>query len=190
VIAARAGVPAGAYYTRGRRLATAEAIDTEDNDRTEDNDQLVSLLVVHPADIDPDAAQRAFADLAWLGEPLDGGSGAGWLRILTDLELPVRDGSRSTVRKSAMLDVGPVRSSGTSLRVPIAWHSATFAPLFPVFAGELLIDASMLTLSGHYAPPFGRLGLLMDQTLLHFVARRSGQALLDRVARQCGAPPA
>jgi hypothetical protein len=144
--------------------------------------QLVSLLVVHSADTDPDAAQKAFADLAWLGEPVDGAPEAGWRRVLTDLELPVGDGSGPAVRKSAVLDVGQPRWTDTGLQVPISWHSATLAPLFPVFAGHIELDGSMLTLSGQYVPPFGRLGLLMDQALLHFVARRSGQALLARIA--------
>lgn len=107
--------------------------------------------------------------------------------MLTDLELPVGDGSGPAVRKSALLDVGRPQWSDTRLHVPISWRSATLAPLFPVFAGHIELDNSMLTLSGQYVPPLGRLGLLMDQALLHFVARRSGQALLARIASRVAA---
>jgi len=164
-------------------------LDTEGSPDTREIGQLVPLLVVHSADIDPDAAQGAFADLAWLGEPVDGAPETGWRRVLTDLELPVGDGSGPAVRKAAVLDVGQPHLTDTGLQVPIAWHSATLAPLFPVFAGHIELDRSMLTLSGQYVPPFGRLGLLMDQALLHFVARRSGQALLARVASRVGTQP-
>jgi hypothetical protein len=56
------------------------------------------------------------------------------------------------------------------------------APLFPVFAGHLRLTESSLVLEGRYAPPFGRLGLLIDERILHFVARRTAQAFLARLA--------
>ena len=134
--------------------------------------------------IDPDRVRAAFAELGWLGRPVDAAPGAGWRRIATDLELPVRDGSGPAVRKAALIDVGAVRETDEGQRVPIAWCSASLTPLFPVFAGHLEITRSGLALAGRYAPPFGRVGLLIDQGLLNFVATRTAQALLAKVMRQ------
>jgi hypothetical protein len=148
-------------------------------------DETVALHVVHRADIDLDRARDAFADPAWLGQPADVAPGHGWRRINADLELPVRDGSGPAVRKAAVVEIGSPRETDAGLSVPIAWSSASFTPLFPVFAGTLAIKRSSLVLTGQYAPPFGRMGMLIDQTLLHFVATRSAKALLATVARRC-----
>ena len=154
------------------------------------SDEAVVLRVVHRADIDLERARAAFADPGWLGqassdEPVDG-----WRRIATDLELPIRDGSGPAVRKTAVVDVGVPRETNGGVVVPLAWRSASFAPLFPVFAGQVEIRRSSVTLAGRYAPPFGRMGMLIDQTLLHFVATRSATALLATVAGRCQKGPA
>ena len=154
--------------------ATDRAIATE----------TVSLYVTHRAHVDPDRARATFADLSWLGRPVDGAPGPEWRRIAADLELPVRDGSGPAVRKAALIDVGAVQEADGGLRVPIAWCSASLTPLFPVFAGHLEITRSGLALAGRYAPPFGRVGLLIDQGLLNFVATRTAQAFLAKVMRQ------
>jgi len=150
--------------------------------------ETVSLYVTHHASIDPARARAAFADLDWLGEPVEPAPGAGWQRIASDLELPVRDGSGPAVRKAALIDVGAVRESDGRLDVLIAWRSASLTPLFPVFAGHLEITRSGLAIAGDYAPPLGTVGLLLDQGLLHFVAVRTAQAFLARVARQSQEP--
>jgi hypothetical protein len=41
-----------------------------------------------------------------------------------------------------------------------------------------------MVLEGRYAPPVGKLGLLLDQALLHLVARRTAGALVARLATQ------
>jgi hypothetical protein len=148
-------------------------------------DEAVTLHVVHKAEIDRDCARAALVDLSWLGQPVDEGPGDGWHRIATDLELPVQDGSGPAVRKAAVVDLGEVHETRNGLSLPIAWRSASFTPLFPVFAGQLEITKSSLVLTGRYAPPFGQIGLLMDQALLHFVATRTAKALLATLARPC-----
>ena len=149
------------------------------------SDDDVALSVVHRATIDVDRARDALADPSWLG-PVTGDVPAdGWRRITTDLELPVFDGSGPAVRKSAIVDIGEIHETPGSLSVPITWSSASLTPLFPVFAGQLLISKTSLVLTGRYAPPFGRIGVLIDRTLLHFVATRSANALLATVARRC-----
>jgi hypothetical protein len=154
---------------------------------TKISDDDVALNVVHRAGIDRDRARAAFADLSWLGKPIGAAPGHGWRRVATDLELPVLDGSGPAVRKAAIVDVGGIHETGLGLTVPIAWSSASFTPLFPVFAGQLEIRKSGLVLTGRYAPPFGRMGVLIDRALLHFVATRSATALLATVARRCQA---
>ena len=71
----------------------------------------------------------------------------------------------------------------------IGWQSDSVAPLFPVFAGRLTIRTDLLSLEGDYAPPLGRIGLLIDERILHFVARRTAQAFLARVAARLETVP-
>jgi hypothetical protein len=153
------------------------------------SDDDVALHVVHDATIDVERARRACDDPSWLGRAAGDGPGDGWRRIATDLELPVLDGSGPAVRKAAIVDIGGAQRSRGSLSVPIAWSSASFTPLFPVFAGQLEIKTTGLILTGRYAPPFGRMGVLIDRALLHFVATRSANALLATIAEQCRSEP-
>lgn len=146
--------------------------------------ETVSLHVTLRAPVDLDRARATFTELGWLGRSVDGAPGPEWRRIAADLALPVRDGSGPAVRKAALIDVGAVQEAGDGLRVPIAWSSASLTPLFPVFAGHLAITRSGLALDGRYAPPLGRVGLLIDQGLLNFVATRTAQAFLARLVRQ------
>jgi hypothetical protein len=151
------------------------------------SDDDVALNVVHNATIDVERARAAFDDPSWLGQAAGGGPGDGWRRIATDLELPVLDGSGPAVRKAAIVDIGVVHQSRVGLSVPIAWSSASFTPLFPVFAGQIAIKKTSLILTGRYAPPFGLMGVLIDRALLHFVATRSANALLTTIAQRCRA---
>lgn len=143
----------------------------------------VGLRVERQARVDMAVAARAMADLAWLGTVLDAEGGDPTVRrVAADLELPILDSSGpGTVRKSAIVELGPPLHLGSRIVVPVAWRSATLAPLFPVFAGELVIAGTGLTIEGWYAPPFGRVGMLIDATLLGFVARRTTEAFLARI---------
>lgn len=146
----------------------------------------VPLLARRRGSFEIDRVIAALDDLSWLGQPAAGQPDhQGLRRIATDLEMPIRDGSATgPVRVATYIEIGPVRVVGDHVLVEIAWHSALFAPLFPVFAGELRTSAVDIVLDGRYAPPFGELGLLLDQAILHFVARRTAQALLARLARE------
>ena len=133
----------------------------------------------------------AFEDLGWLGESVVAGSMAdGWRRIRSVLALPITDGSSpGPIRKGALLDIGPVERWDDSIRLDLAWQSDSIAPLFPVFAGHLTVSPGGLFLEGEYDPPFGRLGLLIDARLLHFIAGRTAQALLERIAQRVEPSP-
>ena len=145
----------------------------------------VALDVTVRAEVDLDRARAAFADLSWLGRPTDEAAARGERTIAADLELPVLDGSGPSVRKAAIIEIGDVLQTRRGLSVPISWRSASMTPLFPVFAGRLEIRSSGLTLVGRYAPPFGKMGMLIDRALLHFVATRSASALLATVVHHC-----
>lgn len=150
----------------------------------------VPLRVYRAVQIELRCALDALDDPSWLGRPIDPPLGhPEGRRIATDLELPILDGSgKGPIRKSALIDLGQAQIVDDSVLVEIAWRSASLAPFFPVFAGHLRISVTRLTLDGRYAPPFGKLGLLIDEALLHLVARRTAQAFLDRLAARCLAP--
>ena len=146
----------------------------------------VPLLVRRFASVELERVIAALTDLSWLGRPTDAPPDRPDLRrIATDLELPIRDGSATgPIRKATFIDIGQARIVGDHVFVEIAWQSAMFAPLFPVFAGTLRISGDDIVLDGRYAPPLGTLGLLLDRAILHFVARRTAGALLARLAKQ------
>jgi len=146
----------------------------------------VPLLVRRFGSVELDRVTAALTDLSWLGRPTHGPPDRPDLRrIATDLELPIRDGSATgPIRKATYIDIGQARIVGDHVFVEIAWQSAMFAPLFPVFAGMLRMSGDDIVLDGRYAPPLGTLGLLLDQAILHFVARRTAGALLARLAKQ------
>lgn len=123
----------------------------------------------------PAAAQAAQAAQAALDEGLV-------RRIETDLALPLgSDGRVLTFRKAALVDVGAEESTVTGCRFAVAWQAASFAPLFPVFAGQLAVGPGALRLRGVYAPPGGAVGLVIDRAILHHVAYRTAGWFLDRL---------
>lgn len=145
----------------------------------------VHLASRHAGHFELTRGLAALEHLEWLGDPVKARKEDGWRRIRTALTLPVLDGSSpGPLRKGALLDVGPVDVSNEALCADIAWQSDSIAPLFPVFAGQLTVTSDGLLLDGEYAPPFGRIGLVIDARLLHFVAGRTAQALLARIAQR------
>jgi hypothetical protein len=144
----------------------------------------VPLLVSHRVQVNLARALDELTNLDWLGpavtDPLERD---GVRRTRAVLDLPVFDGSApSPIRKAALIDVGTPHAQGRAVVLDIGWQSDSMTPLFPVFAGQLRVTSTSLVLSGRYAPPFGRLGLLVDVRILHFVAQRTAQAFLARVA--------
>ena len=116
----------------------------------------------------------------WLGERVDEPAD-GTREFACDLELPVGDIGPILFRKSAIIGLGTPVDEGARWRVPIEWRAATFKPLFPVFAGTLTIVRDQIILDGHYAPPGGRLGVVLDGALLKVAARGTGRWLLRTV---------
>jgi hypothetical protein len=134
--------------------------------------------------VSPQELCALLRDASWLGSPVDYPEGGPEVRrYLTDLALPLSaGGGRVEVRKAAYVDIGPIRPTERGCEVHIAWRSATLAPLFPVFAGRLWVDAHGLRLDGYYAPPGGRIGMAIDRAILHIAARGTARWFLERVA--------
>jgi hypothetical protein len=151
---------------------------------TDEIQAAVPLRVARSARIDLTRAIDALVNLDWLGPQVTSPVGREDLRrVSVVLESPILDGSApGPIRKTALVDIGiPARLAGPVV-VELGWQSDSFSPLFPVFAGQLRITTSILALEGRYAPPFGRLGLLIDRHILHVVARRTAASFLSRLA--------
>jgi len=104
------------------------------------------------------------------------------VRVETDLALTLRsDSSPLVFRKAALVDLGVRSMTEDGCISEIAWRAASFSPLFPVFAGHLVIGHTRLHLSGVYAPPGGQLGLLIDRAMIHRFAERTARWFLDRL---------
>lgn len=133
---------------------------------------------------DPVSLCQALQDPHWLGRLIDAPPHRPDLRrVETDLAFTLQsDGRGLTFRKAALVDIGPVSAKAGGCAVEIGWRAASFAPLFPVFAGRIVADGSGLHLHGVYAPPGGGIGLLIDQAFLHYFARRTATWFLDRLA--------
>ena len=117
----------------------------------------------------------------WLGrerEPV----APGMRRYAADLRLRTGDQpSVLTFRKAAYVDLGAVQQLDDGWEVEIGWRASSFAPLFPVFAGEIVSTEGELTLSGSYAPPGGVVGRAADRALLHIAAEGTARWLLARL---------
>jgi hypothetical protein len=150
-------------------------------------DAVVKLRQVKPAAVDLDRVPEILggSEAPWLGARMPDPhrpTGEPSVRyFLCDLEVRSGAGQLSILRKSAIVGFGPPSREGAGWVVPVEWRAATMAPLFPVFAGRLLIDADQVVLEGGYAPPFGRLGVVLDAALLRLAARATARWFLNRV---------
>ncbi len=106
-------------------------------------------------------------------------------RFLVDLRLRLGTDHAGlvTFRKAAYVDLGSVTEADGVFNAEISWQAAGAAPLFPVFAGELQVDAGEVSIQGLYAPPGGIVGRLADRTLLHVAATGTARWLLAELDR-------
>lgn len=127
----------------------------------------------------------------------------GWIdRLATNAAakgdaLRLRLGPRGThgpVAKEITVEVGRAVPRGGATLVPLTWH-ATGAPLlFPVFTGDIEIaaiggDETELSIFGHYDPPLGAVGEMLDRGGLHRIAEASVRVFLLELARILDDPP-
>jgi hypothetical protein len=91
-----------------------------------------------------------------------------------------------------------VHSSSKTV-LPIRWQASELPGLFPALDADLEVaplgpGRTQLAISARYAPPFGRLGKVIDRAVLSRVAEATLKDFLDRVAdaivRSPALPPA
>jgi len=150
-------------------------------------ERVETLAVRRQEAIDLEGAADVLDSPRWLGTRIDGPPG--YRRYISDLAFPLVTRPRTVVfRKAAFVDLGPVTTLlDGSVAAEVGWRSATLAPLFPVFAGRLLIRTDGVFLDGAYAPPFGELGRLIDRAALHQVAVRTARWFLAATASHLAA---
>ncbi len=149
------------------------------------------LAVTRILRADPSGLCRALRDPSWLGRVVGPSPDRAHLqRVETDLAFRLSDVPGTlTFRKAALVDVGVESLPDGSCRGEIEWRAATFAPLFPMFAGLLTVHHGGLHLEGAYAPPGGGMGLLVDRSLLHHFADRTAIWFLDRLTEELATGP-
>jgi hypothetical protein len=143
---------------------------------------LTPLRLAQPTTIDLAAASRLFDEEAasWLGTPVPAPHPGGH-RFLTDLTLPLREHAPSlTFKKAAFVDLGEIKNAPDHCEVEISWRSSSLAPLFPVFAGKLVLTPTLLMLEGYYAPPGGEIGAALDRAFLSIAARGTARWFLEK----------
>jgi hypothetical protein len=151
---------------------------------------LTALTFSQPVQIDLDAAAALLGDGAasWLGTPMTAPDPTS-RRFLTDLSLPLRDHVVGvTFTKAAFVDLSALRCSPGRCEVDISWRSSSLAPLYPVFAGKLVLTGTELLLDGFYAPPGGDIGAVLDKAFLNIAARGTARWFLGKVAEALAAP--
>ncbi len=146
------------------------------------DDTVVRLRLTRTAHVDVDRIPSVLgADNApWLGVRMPEKEPA-VRHYLCDLEMVLGNGHRSLLRKSAIVGFGAPVPDSDGWVVPIEWRAATLAPLFPVFAGRLRVGPNRIELDGRYAPPFGKVGVVMDSALLGLAARGTGRWFLQKL---------
>jgi hypothetical protein len=78
------------------------------------------------------------------------------------------------------VDLGEMRRTADGCEVEIGWRSSSLAPLFPVFAGKLILRPNELLLEGYYAPPGGEIGAALDKAFLNIAARGTARWFLGK----------
>lgn len=93
------------------------------------------------------------------------------------------------LRKRVAVELGSVMKDGSWVEVPITWKATAATPFFPIFNGKVVLApvepaVTRLTVSGMYKPPLGRLGLELDDALLHNMAEATIKDLAESISRQ------
>jgi len=96
---------------------------------------------------------------------------------------------RLPIYKHVRLRVGASTASlrSDSVMLPVSWEAVGGPPIFPGMEGTLHVEpfgpgGSRLTLNATYEPPLGKLGELIDRTLMHRFAHATMSDFVDRLA--------
>ena len=136
-------------------------------------------------DLERVTARFGSPEARWLGERAPDGP-PGIRRFSCDLELHVSPERPVLSRKAAIVGLGDPCKDGDAWIVPIEWFAATLTPLFPIFVGELRLQADRVGLRGSYVPPGAAIGYVLDRALLGAAARSTGLWFLRKVASALG----
>ncbi len=103
------------------------------------------------------------------------------------VQLRVGPAGPAWLGKTVSVRLGRPDSAGGTLQMAIAWEATGPSGLFPRFEGTLQLaeldpERCELSLTGHYRPPLGRTGQVLDEAFLARVARATVRSLLRRVA--------
>ena len=93
------------------------------------------------------------------------------------------------VRKRVTVELGSVIKDGSWAEVPITWTATTGKRFFPAFSGKVQLapvdpTVTRLTVSGMYKPPLGRLGMELDDSVMHNIAEATVKELAESISRQ------
>jgi hypothetical protein len=104
-------------------------------------------------------------------------------KLLSELGFEV--GKRRIGRVIEVKLGAPRRTDGVTL-IPVGWHAATKAGLFPALEGQLEIaklgvTTTQVGLSASYEPPLGWVGKIADRALLHRVAEVTVRDFMERI---------
>lgn len=89
--------------------------------------------------------------------------------------------------KTVVMETGEPERGSSFFAVPITWKATGTPMLFPMMTAELrLVDVgdeiTQIRLSGSYSVPFGSIGQIFDDALLHRIAESTVQNFVLRVA--------
>ena len=151
-----------------------------------------------PANAHPHATAVAIADSVQVELPPEAvkgrlRSGSSWLTRQAgasdedELRVRIGPGGPGWPGKTVAVHLGSPAGTGDRLVIPLTWEATGPLGLFPRFEGKLQItdldpERCELTLTGHYRPPPGRTGQILDDALLARIARVTLRSLLRRVA--------
>jgi len=102
-------------------------------------------------------------------------------------------GERSPVAKKVLLTIGDAVESTDARRIPLTWEATGTPGLFPKMDAELVIsrvgdDLTQVKIQGHYDPPLGSVGRLIDKAFLHRIAEASTKEFVDQIVAELSAP--
>ncbi len=128
-------------------------------------------------------APRLRNGASWLAPHVQAASAEG-----EAIRVRVGPAGASWLGKNVAIHLGDADGNGEMLAIPFTWEATGPAGLFPQLTGELRLTAvdperSELSLSGHYRPPLGRAGQVLDEALLSKVAAATVRSFLRRIAR-------
>jgi Rrf2 family protein len=163
-------ITAGEYHVVGHRQnSQTPAVEVTDS--------------VHVERAIAQIAQRLTGGGAWLIPHLDAARDDG-----ESIVMRIGPGESNWLSKTVAVHLGEAVSGPDGVVIPIRWEATGTSGLFPRLVGTLRVaeldpERCELTLSGHYRPPLGRAGQVLDDAVLTRVARATFRSLLRRLAQ-------